>query len=151
MKILLFQGKSLISWAIRWQTRSKYSHVAIQLDDGSVIEAWHKGGVRHVPSISTLHKKGTSVDIYSIQKPFVSSAAETWLLKQVGKKYDYGAVARFISRRNERADDKWFCSELGVTAVDKGGCILLNGIASHLSPRDVGLSPRLKFERTEIA
>ena len=40
MRIALYQGKSLISLLIRWQTRSQYSHAAFLLDDGSVIEAW---------------------------------------------------------------------------------------------------------------
>src|SRR5579871_6249457 len=40
MRIALYQGKSPISLLIRWQTRSRYSHAAFLLDDGSVIEAW---------------------------------------------------------------------------------------------------------------
>ena len=35
MKLLAYRGVSWISKAIRWQTRSKYSHIAIELEDGS--------------------------------------------------------------------------------------------------------------------
>ena len=41
------------------------------------------------------------------------------------------------------ADDRWSCSELVVAAFRAGGLSLLDGPPSHLSPRDLRLSPYL--------
>ena len=146
MKILAYQGKSLISKAIRFQTRSKYSHIAVELNDGSVIEAWHKGGVRHVKSASDGHKPGTKVDVFEIAQLFDDVAVERFLFAQVGLKYDFKSVARFVSRRDAPADDKFFSSELAEYALAFGGLKILNGNPSEHSPRDTVLSPYLKFQ-----
>jgi len=45
-RILLFRGTGWISRFIRWQTNGEYSHAAVELPDGRIIEAWHRGGVR---------------------------------------------------------------------------------------------------------
>ena len=146
MKILAYRGKSLISKAIRFQTRSKYSHIAVMLDDGSVIEAWHKGGVRKSPSPSTLHSPGTKVDVFRIDAKFDKDTANRFLHEQVGKKYDFKSVARFLSRRKTRHNNKYFCSELAEFALAFGGLLLLNGNPSEHSPRDTVLSPHLILE-----
>lgn len=146
MKILAYRGKSLISKAIRFQTRSKYSHIAVMLDDGSVIEAWHKGGVRKSPSFSTLHSPGTKVDVFRIDADFDEATTNRFLHEQVGKKYDFKSVARFLSRRKTRHNNKYFCSELAEFALAFGGLLLLNGNPSEHSPRDTVLSPHLILE-----
>ena len=154
MKILAYRGKSLISRLIRWQTRSPYSHIAVQLDDGSVVEAWHKGGVRHIGDPLDGHTPGTDIDVYGVysmgcELPSVAkNIIEQFLLAQVGKKYDFVSVARFVTRRLSPADEKWFCSELAEAAFIVGGFRLLNGPASHHSPRDTVMSPYLVYETT---
>ena len=89
--ILLYRGKSFISWRIRCATLSPYSHAAWletteaervllrenchdktvwpSLNDSIVdfgcIEAWHKGdGVRETDSLRDGHKAGTVIDIF---------------------------------------------------------------------------------------
>ena len=90
--ILLYRGKSFVSWRIKCATLSPYSHAAwlktdadtraglrdmahhhrkewAQLNDDIVdlgcIEAWHKGqGVRETDSLREGHKKGTVIDIF---------------------------------------------------------------------------------------
>jgi hypothetical protein len=59
MRIALYQGKSLISRAIRWQTRSQYSHAAFLLDDGSLIEAWQPC-VREITPFPNLNRLAAS-------------------------------------------------------------------------------------------
>lgn len=147
MKILAYRGRGLISKAIQWQTRSPYSHVAIELPNGLVIEAWHKGGVSQSPSYRTLHTGGTKVDVFGIDIKFDLHRVERFLTEQIGKKYDFNAVARFISRRDEPADDKWFCSELVLAAMP----FLLRHIPpSHTTPRDITLSPYLTRETSRV-
>jgi len=151
MKILAYKGLSWVSKAIRWQTRSPYSHIAIELDDGSVIEAWHIGGVAHNPSFRTVHTKGTPVDVFAVMDKYNYEDVVTFLLDQVGKKYDFGSIARFMTRRAEPHDDKWFCSELAMAGVSKGGVDLLKRIpASHVSPGQMVTSPLLGYVETRI-
>lgn len=152
MKILGYKGKGLISRLIQFQTRSPYSHVAIELDDGSVVEAWHRGGVAHSENWMTLHKPGTEVDVFDLNYGglcnFNKEAAAEWALKQVGKAYDFVSVMRFLSRRTAPANDKFFCSELVESAIRAGGGKLLNGNPSEHSPRDTLMSPCLSFIKT---
>ena len=148
MKILQYRGRSIISRLIRFQTRSPYSHTAIQFSDGCVIEAWHKGGVRLLSSPLDGHSNGTLIDVYSIDGHVDEERVRSCMEAQIGQKYDFWAIGRFLSRRNQPANNKWFCSELALTAIAKGGLRLLNGNYSHMSPRDVSLSPRLELERT---
>lgn len=148
MKILAYRGKSLVSKAIRFQTRSPYSHIAVELDDGSVIEAWHKGGVVHRKHYREGHTPGTPVDFYEISGDFDIEEAERFLKMQVGLKYDFVSVFRFVSRRKSPSNKKYFCSELAEYAFMFAGLPLLNGNPSEHSPRDTVMSPYLNFEKT---
>lgn len=150
MRILLYQGKSFVSKLIKWQTRSKYSHVAIELKSGQVIEAWHKGGVQLRDNINQGHKKGTHIDCFKVTKRVNQQLVEDFLLQQIAMKYDYMGVARFVSRRDQPANNKWFCSELALTALSLAGADILNINPSHASPRDVSISPYLKYIETKV-
>lgn len=146
MRILLYQGKSVISRIIRWQTRSRYSHAAIELDSRQIIEAWHVGGVRLLESVYEGHTPRTVVDCFEVDGDYDGDAVEGWLLRQVGQKYDFTAIARFMSRRDHPTNGKWFCSELTAEAFKIGGLELLRRIPpSHISPRDLSLSPLLRY------
>lgn len=161
MRILLFRGKGSVSSLIRWQTRSQYSHVAIQLASGQVIEAWEGNiwrllgsyltkhvqhdGVRWHESLAELraaHKPGTPIEAYDVVLP-AERDAEQFLRRQVGKQYDLRSVARFLSRRDAPVNDRWFCSELACYAARLGGRPLLRMNCAHASPRDVAVSPLL--------
>lgn len=148
MKILAYRGKSWISKAIRWQTRSKYSHIGVLLQDGTVIEAWHKGGVRRIPRFSVGHKPGTPIDVFEITAPFEEKAAQIFLERRVGSAYDFHSIFRFLTRRSAAVNDKWFCSELAECAFSAGGLELLNGRPEHHSPRDTVMSPYLRYKET---
>lgn len=152
MKILQYQGVSPISKAIRWQTRDNTSHTALLEDDGSVWEAWHKGGVAHNESISSVHTPGTKVKVYSLKPEYLDCFGESTALKfleaQEGKGYDFSSVLRFLSRRDAPKNNLWFCSELALTYFQKGCLPLLRGNPSQLSPRDVNLSTRIQYEDT---
>lgn len=144
MRILQYKGISLTSRLIRFQTRSPYSHTAVELDDGRVVEAWRRG-VHVISDFREGHTKGTEVHGYDIEGDIDSKEAEHWLMSQVGKKYDFLSVARFATRRQAPANDRWFCSELALYAIHVGGVKLLNGNPSAMSPRDVALSPLLRL------
>lgn len=144
MKILLYQGVSAVSRLIRLQTRSIYSHAAVELDSGMVIEAWHNG-VDLATHYCENHTQGTLVDVFNVAATAKQiEQAACFFFQQLGKKYDFRGVARFLSRRDEPADDRWFCSELVAAGFQQAGIDLLARIPpSHVSPRDLGISPLL--------
>lgn len=146
MRMLLFRGKSVVSKLIQWQTRSPYSHVAVELDDGSIIEAWYIGGVRELERGDGAHKPGTVVEAYTIEVEYDSEKVDKFFRKQLGKAYDYRSIPRFVTRKDAPDNDKWFCSELFISGFLAGGCELLRGNPSHISPRDTAMIPYLKFD-----
>lgn len=143
MKVLGYRGKSLISKAIRFQTRSDYSHVALETSTGQVYEAWHIGGVRKNRSFRDGHQEGTEVDVFTSIIPVDEVQAMQFLDKQVGKDYDYRSVLRFLTRREAPEDGKWFCSELVMVVFNLFGTPLLHLEPWAASPRDVCISPIL--------
>lgn len=146
MKILAYRGKSVISRLIQLQTRSVYSHIAIELDNGSVIEAWAKGGVTISDSYSTQHTPGTVVDVFKINTTYAPDNVHDFLMDQIGKEYDFISIMRFLFRRKAPINGKWFCSELCAAAFRAGSLVLQDLPESYLSPRDIAMSPLLEWE-----
>lgn len=147
----LYKSNTVISKLIRWQTRGTYSHAALHFGDGSAIEAWHKGGVQSGP-VGHLHDKGTEVDIFEIDAFYYPKLTQMYALEQVGKKYDFRMVARFVSRRGETSGskDKLFCSELVFDALVYGGLPLFEHTKGwEVSPDLLKRSPYLKYSHTE--
>lgn len=149
--ILLYRGVSLVSRAIRWQTRSEYSHAAWMLPDGSVIEAW-RSGVRHVPSPFVNHSPGTEIDVYAVDGLTSRQARDVrdFLLAQVGRGYDWLSVLRFVSRR-EGASSRWFCSELVHAALAEAGVELLRGPSWQFAPGHLAWSPLVSRVHVELS
>lgn len=142
--IVQYHGKSLISRAIQWQTRSPYSHTAWMREDGSVIESWHRGGVRYLRSPYVGHTPGTRVDVFAVKglTRGERDGIEGFLFEQVGMGYDFRSVFRFISRRPGR-DGRWFCSELVHAACLQVGVELLRGPSWMFAPGHLGWSTAL--------
>lgn len=139
--VLLFKGRGLISTAIRWQTRSVYSHAALLRPDGRIIESWQGAGVR----LKRL-EDWRDVDVFDVP----SMSPEQWRVAldyaalYLGSGYDYKAVLRFVSRRPAADDDRWFCSELVFAALQEAGVNLLERVgASQVSPGMLAWSPLL--------
>lgn len=139
--ILLFKGRGIISTLIRWQTRSPYSHAAILLPDGSIVESWQGKGVRE-----TELTDWRNIDVFYVP----SATQEQWfnilffMNSRIGKGYDYWGVIRFITRTNMPPNDKWFCSEIVFEAFKEAGINLLERIDPwEVSPGLLSLSPLL--------
>lgn len=140
-RVLLFRGRGLISTAIRWQTRSEYSHAALLMPDGRILESWQGAGVR-VKEIT---------DWADVDRFTVPALTETGWGKvldfawaQIGAGYDYTGVLRFVSRRKSPENGRWFCSELVFAALVQTGLPILARIdAAEVSPALLALSPHL--------
>jgi uncharacterized protein YycO len=139
--IALFRGRGVVSTLIRWQTRSVYSHAALVLPDGRIVEAWQGDGVRVKRLDDWSH-----VDRFEV----ADMTDEQWIaaldfaLRQVGQGYDYWAIMRFVSRRHMPDNDRWFCSELVFAALEAAGVRLFERIeAWAVSPGLLAIAPRL--------
>ncbi len=148
--IALYKGQSWISRLIQWRTWSDYSHAAWVCDDGSVIEAWvdgfMSGSVRRVENPWARHTPGTDVEFYDVAlTPEQHWAAQEFLMRQVGKPYDFRGIWGFMTRKPEQEQGAWFCSELVFTALQAAGVPLLARIeAFKVSPGLLALSPLLR-------
>lgn len=120
---------------IRYGTRSEWSHVDAVLPDGTLLGARIEGGVQiRQPG----YAKFTDTMLVAIETPHAARIYDV-LLTQVGKSYDWRAIAAFaFGNRDWRDDDSWFCSELQVWAVEQAGFFdrALNIQTDRLSPRD---------------
>lgn len=146
--ILLYKGKSWISKAIQWQTFGPYSHAGWWCSDGTVVEAWHKGGVSHNDSPATLHEPGTEIDVFGIRGASEEQLfmIEQFMKDEIGKKYDFAPVLRgFPLRLNRDNPNKWFCSELVFSKVRKAGIDLLREVpAFKVHPTLLSYSPLIE-------
>jgi uncharacterized protein YycO len=143
MQILLHHGTGLLNSLIRWQTRSHYAHASVLLrdDDNVIVQSLPGKGV-HVTRLSPDDWRG--VDRFVLCEPFDEAAVSQFLLAQVGKKYDYSGVLRFLTREKSPDNKRWFCSELVFAAFVVGHCPLLNCREAYkISPALLELSPYL--------
>jgi uncharacterized protein YycO len=143
VQILFYEGRSLLNWAIRFQTRSRYSHVAFLFNGDTLIEAAPFKGVheRHKEKIDE------AADVYSV---YMTDAQYTellsWCRDRVGCKYDWPAVIRFVSRRHSHEDCRFFCSEFIAEGLYAVGIQVLRARPWTISPGLLACSMRLVRE-----
>lgn len=119
---------------LRILTLSKFSHMAVLLDDNTVIEAAaFKGVVRG--SFENFTKIYDRVIIQDLPLPN-EEAAINFLLEQIGKPYDWTAIFGIVFRNGKWTDlDSWFCSELVEAAVKAGGLDRFKEDISRIIPQ----------------
>lgn len=118
MKVLFCTSTLPGAVLIRAVTWSRWSHVALVLDDGSAIEATYPK-VRRVPleTILEKHSKWVIVDVPTD----CDQAIEDFAMSQIGKPYDVSALFGLLVHRDWTDTDKWFCSELLAWAFAQAG------------------------------
>ena len=114
MRVLFCRSRAIGSVLIRALTFSRWSHVAVCINDTEAIEAtWRY--VRRVPIAQIVAHHSTS----EYRELPLAKDAVPFLLAQVGKHYDLSALfAVLMPYRNWATDDKWFCSELVAAATE---------------------------------
>lgn len=150
MKVLAYKGISWGSKLIRFYTRSEYSHIAIEWEDGRVTEALNKKGVVLAPDFRWFHTTGTPVDVFDLAN---CDEASAWAFASQchGDRYDRSAIARFVTKRKKHTPREWICSEVSFEIVRYGGVLLLLRVSSEtLSPGDIVSSPILPLKESRI-
>jgi uncharacterized protein YycO len=131
-----------IDFAIRFKCGGWCSHAEYVFPDGSTLGA-RMTGVKIRPASAS--RGYTRVQRYTF--PYIEQACE-WAITQVGKPYDFTAIAGIAFNRNWREEDSWFCSEYIEMSSEKTPGPLLNddaGISLNwISPRDLLLSTAIQ-------
>ena len=131
VQVLIWRGSGLTSRLIRWQTRGPWSHAALELF-GRVYEArqFRRVQSRLLPVVAhEAHARGDTLCTLDLWITIPQAQQlRSWLTDQLGKKYDWTSVARFVTRRQNRRERAhvWFCSELVFAALQKIGHPLLS-------------------------
>lgn len=142
-RLALYRGTGFVSWLIKTQTRSVYSHAALLIPGTTdrVLESREGKGVQ----LHTLTDKEQSIiDWYAIPSMTDEQYNRTIEigLSQLGMPYDYWSVLRFVSKRPARENGKWFCSECAHKWLAEGGVRLLERIPSaEIPPGGLSYSP----------
>lgn len=119
------------SWAIRWFTWSEWSHVDLVLRDGRFLGARIDGGVRIRP-----HDYITpSVFRYAYVEVPDPRRIYGWATSQIGKPYDWRAIAGFLPRANWHNPHAWFCSELVAGAFEQARQPIIDAETSRVTPQ----------------
>ncbi|HXN99568.1 MAG TPA: hypothetical protein VN881_10875 [Candidatus Acidoferrales bacterium] len=141
---LVTQPWDPVSAAIRFTTRSWSSHAEfVDVAAGTTLGSRSFGGVKVRPCANDHYSK-----VEQFTAAYIEQAYE-WALTQVGKAYDYSAIAGIALDRNWRDGSRWFCSELVAMAFEQVGSPILSTRPSvsvwRITPRDLLLSRSLIY------
>lgn len=170
MRIAAYKGISWQSRAIRFLTRSAFSHACFTFDEqtvlaidaversgvhlpkliwrnqGAVVEAWTTG-LRNVASLSSQHTPNTEVRIFEYKLPLTLDEEMRLIIhlhSDIGADYGFWNVLRFVTKRRGRHDKSWFCSQHVFNRSQKVNRILMNDTQDwEVSPRDITKSREL--------
>jgi len=148
MVILRFSAsESLSALAIQFWTWSWPSHVDFELPDGRLLGAVPGQGVSLRKIDGTAGKLGreTRVERYAVHLPLIPAATVIDLaMGQLGRPYDWKAIAGMVLRHDWKNEKEWFCSELVAWAFKQAGhSILRTDHLDRITPRDLLLSTQL--------
>lgn len=144
IKVRFVDGPGFVSGFIKFWTWGDWSHVDIWTPDGW-LGARAKGGVqiRDWNYTSVIKEEIRVITLDDVTEANIMQ----WLQSQIGKPYDFLAVAGMPFRQDWRNDNRWFCSELIAAAFQQAGVELLDtDQLNRVTPRDLYLSPLLKAQ-----
>ena len=134
------------SRAIQIFSRGWPSHVDHVLADGTLLGA-RSDSVGGMPPGVQIRPANYEVwtKTQSIRLNATAAQETTWLnflTAQIGKPYDFEAIAAFALERDWRAQDSWFCSELAAAALEACGWFPkpLAASVNEITPRDLLLA-----------
>ncbi len=135
--IIAFEkGNSFSAKVIKYITKSKYSHCELIIDN-KWISSDPKVGGAYVNDLRPLTDKYDYITVY------VDGATKRKALgfanNQVGKKYDWcGVLCTHLFKIDRENNDKWFCSELVCTLLQKMENPQVKGAKpADLTPQDL--------------
>jgi uncharacterized protein YycO len=138
LKIIFSTTKKIGSKFINWHQRAEYSHCEVLFDD--YIIGARSTGVKRFPldSVSKIHE----VAIFECSDEQAELFYE-FMESKVGDGYDWMAYWGLLANEKSSQDqDKWFCSELMLSAFNHAGIKVFDRLAPwKCMPRDFVISP----------
>jgi len=138
---------SAIDATIRWYTDSPISHVDTITPGGKLL-----GSQLHKPCGDGVLVRAPNYAKFSCVKTLTFDVTDeqfglywVFLVKQLGKPYDSGAVIGLFLHRDWRSDKKWFCSELIAAALEYAGILQIDTKVNWVSPQMLYLLVSTKF------
>ena len=140
MIVLQFcRGGDLGSALIEWYGHGQWSHVDAVMPEDTLLGARTDGGV----AIRPASYLPSSIPTWRFAVPAGDAATNEFcelLRGQIGKPYDWRAIAGFGAGRDWRDPGAWFCSELQAWALERVGRLpLLATPCNKLTPDDLAL------------
>lgn len=134
-RVVFARNHRPFSYVIRIATVSLYSHCAVVLDNGDILEARGGHGVIITPRAEFYDRYTEVVEMWM---PVVDKdAAMAFWMSQLGKGYDLDMAFGWLFRQHHWQDpDKWSCSEI----LAAGGGIFADG--ARVTPQDILLTCR---------
>jgi hypothetical protein len=125
----------------------KVCHVEFMTDDGMTIGARADGGVKIRPANYANFRK-----IYSFSATVTDEQydlAQSCLMAQVGKGYDFIACAGIFCHHDWREDGRWMCSELWTFVMETAKIIgRIADEINHITPEHVLILSSAMFGNT---
>lgn len=133
MRLLFCNSDKIGSWIIRKLTFSKWSHVAVCINDTEVIEAvWPKVRQTTIHHVIDTHKEYKFAFIHVPHE----EKAITFLKNQLGKRYDWRALFGILTpNRDWSREDEWDCAELAASSINRGSAYDLFKDAARVTPQ----------------
>lgn len=118
MQLAFYKGKSdgFFGKAIKWWTKSEFSHVEILFQGGvSWSSSFKDGGVRF-KRIPANANKWIYVDMPMVE-PAAEATIRAWCASKIGSAYGAWDCARFVLPFLRSRPSQWFCSEAVLSAL----------------------------------
>jgi uncharacterized protein YycO len=138
--VVFTAGKGFSGWITRWYEFDEVGHVAMELPNGMILDS--------VPSAGVSYHEGLCGEViyrFVVDCPEATEhVAIEWMMSQVGKPYDWLALAGMAFRRDWRNDSAWYCADLVLRGYEIAGFPLLRlEHYNRVTPRDLRMSPCL--------
>ena len=123
IRLLFTSSRTPFDAVIRAFEGGTCSHVGIEIGDDLVIDTtFLQGGVAE-HSLDEFMQGRKLIHAIELQLPN-EAAALAFLVDQLGKPYDWTALAGFMFWRDWSETDAWYCSELAAAFLKVGGWAL---------------------------
>lgn len=144
MRVLIMNGRGLVSSMIRTAVNGNVTHAAVLTDQNTIIEAWQGSGLREKPMFTDLE----GITPYSIAPEYEHLWPEIyqWMRDEIkkGKGYNYKGIVSFLIRISGANTNGYFCSEFIAEAFKNKNYPLLKRIESwKIDPYSLQTSPLL--------
>lgn len=144
MQIVFSNTNSLLSYAVRGTTFSRWSQVDMLFDDGTLIGASPRRSGQYAAGVQKMTLKerleNDQVACYKIDEVKLREpdATRRFLERQIGKPHDtWGLFGMAFHARNWQDDSCWFGAELVAAAAQAGCSPLIRGVVTYVSPNMV--------------